>query len=352
MDERQHWVWIQQHRADGAKILVHTLLDSEGRLDLALWRKTYRGLPGRYHQASYAHWACFFASPSAQGGPLASPDSVVTWCDSRYPANLRVLDDPPAALFFEGDLPALNQPQIAVVGSRQASPYSRRWAAVFCRHLMQHLTITSGMAYGIDAVCHQTCVQAQRPTVAVLGCGLDQPYPRRHHHLRQGIISGGGVLISEYPSGVGPKAHHFPYRNRIISGLSLGVLVVQAAEKSGSLATAYHALDQGKSIFVLPGSIDDDAHRGGHRLIKEGAFLVDHPEEIFEHLGLTVSALPIPLSGDAKKLLMLMSIHTPSSYEALLDQTELTAQQLSSMLSWLESNGHVYQSINGYIRTS
>lgn len=205
--------------------------------------------------------------------------------DARYPRRLAALDCPPPALFIAGDPACLDTQQLAMVGSRQCSLYGRQWGDYFASQLAAAgLTITSGLALGIDGVCHRAALAAGGKTVAVLGCGIGYGYPRQHRRLATEIIAQEGALVSEFLPYAPPLAMHFPFRNRLISGLSLGVLVVEAAIKSGSLVTARCALDQGREIFALPGPLGNPSSAGTHWLIQQGATLISRPEEIFEHL--------------------------------------------------------------------
>ena len=199
---------------------------------------------------------------------------VVGLYDPDYPARLRAIPDPPAALFVKGTLAPDDQHAIAIVGSRRASPYGRHVAAELAAALAQRgFTIVSGMALGADAAAHEGCLHAGGRTIAVLGSGIDVIYPPEHADLYERIAAAGAV-ISEMPPGVPPARNNFPARNRIISGLALGVVVVEAPEKSGALITASHALEQGREVFAVPGSVNSAQSRGSHQLLRDGAKLV------------------------------------------------------------------------------
>ena len=213
-------------------------------------------------------------------------DFVLTLDDADYPNQLHPYANKPPILFGQGNAQALLQAQIAIVGSRKASPHGRQVAYDFAYYLSeQGFFINSGLAHGIDEAAHQGALQHQR-TIAVMGTGLDSTYPSAHHSLRQQIVESGGAVITEFLPHTKPLQQHFPRRNRIVSGLSLGVLVVEAALKSGSLITANEAANQGKMVFAIPGHIYSEYHQGCHQLIREGAVLVDHPEQIIEDLAL------------------------------------------------------------------
>ncbi|WP_342323318.1 DNA-protecting protein DprA [Kosakonia sp. BYX6] len=205
--------------------------------------------------------------------------------DEAYPASLRAIVDYPGALFVKGDLAVLKTQQLAVVGSRAHSWYGERWGRIFCETLARAgLTITSGMALGIDSIAHRAATHVRGKSIGVLGNGLYSLYPRRHTALAAQLLDNGGALVSEFPLAATPKPGHFPRRNRIISGLSRGVMVVEAALRSGSLVTARLALEQGREVFALPGAIGSPGSEGPHWLLKQGATPVTCAEEILENL--------------------------------------------------------------------
>ncbi len=210
--------------------------------------------------------------------------NAVTEKEGQYPSFLREIHDPPPLLYFKGDLKVLKNPCLAVVGSRRHTTYGRENAYKFAARLAAcGFTIVSGLARGIDTWAHQGVLTTNGFTAAVLGCGLDICYPPENRSLMHRIIHQ-GVVLSEFPPGVEPAASNFPRRNRIISGISLGTLVVEAAEKSGALITASFALEQGREVFAIPGSIANPCSKGCHFLIKEGAKLVDGVDAILEEL--------------------------------------------------------------------
>jgi DNA processing protein len=205
--------------------------------------------------------------------------------DENYPTRLNDLYDPPEELYIYGDMNLLYQPMIAIVGSRNASIRGVLAARAFARALSQAgLVVLSGLARGIDGAAHQGALDlVTGPTVAVCGTGLDIVYPREHTKLA-GAIAQRGLLVSEFPLGTGPKPFHFPKRNRLIAALALGVVVIEAVEKLGSLITARIAVDLGREVFALPGPIDDPLYQGCNRLIQQGAKLVSSPQEVLEDL--------------------------------------------------------------------
>ncbi|MGY5955172.1 DNA-protecting protein DprA [Kosakonia sp. BK9b] len=213
--------------------------------------------------------------------------------DLAYPTQLRAIVDYPGGLFVQGELSLLKTPQLAVVGSRAHSWYGERWGRIFCESLARSgMTITSGLALGIDSIAHRAALNARGKSIAVLGNGLYRLHPRRHASLAAQLIEDGGALVSELPLPAMPLPGHFPRRNRIISGLSLGVLVVEAAVRSGSLVTARTALEQGREVFALPGPVGSPGSEGPHWLIKQGATPVTNADEILENLQCGLHWLP------------------------------------------------------------
>lgn len=287
---------------------------------------------------------------------------VLTITDKQYPASLKSIDNPPKVLFVNGDIDFLYQPQLAMVGSRSPSAAGRQIAEDFAYHLSNNgLTITSGLARGIDGASHKGALKGIGSTVAVVATGLDRVYPAEHRALAH-QISQQGALISEQPLGVAPHAGLFPMRNRIISGLSQGVLVVEAAIKSGTLITARHAIEQNKEVFAIPGSIHNPAVKGCHALIKQGAKLVETANDILEDLQILVKNNS---SGDTtreiqtnqaqktdpdyQKLLSCMG-YDPVDIDSISECTGLNAANIASMLLILELQGDIVASNGLYTR--
>ena len=211
--------------------------------------------------------------------------NIITFDDRLYPPLLRQISSPPLLLFVRGDAKLLSTPQIGVVGTRKPSNYGKRVAADFASRLASlGLVVTSGLALGIDGVAHRAALKATKPTVAVLPTGCERIYPPEHKTLAKEILDRGGALVSELPPGTSPRRENFPARNRIISGLSLGVLVVEAPERSGALITASHAIEQNREVFAVPARIDDINSTGALRLIQKGAKLVTSVRDILEEL--------------------------------------------------------------------
>jgi DNA processing protein len=291
---------------------------------------------------------------------------ILTLADRDYPELLKQIDDPPPVLYLIGNPLLLHQPQLAVVGSRNPTPNGRQNARDFARALAgAGLCITSGLAVGVDGAAHEGALACGN-TIAVLGTGPDRIYPAAHHDLAHRIAER-DLLVSEFPPGVQARAENFPRRNRIISGLSVGTLVVEAALRSGSLITARLALEQGREVFAIPGSIHNPQARGCHGLIRQGAKLVESAQDVIEELGALLGSLapgasseasrptPEPERLDDPEYQRLMSAlgYDPVSVDELITRSGLTAEAVSSMLLLLELDGHVSSAPGGrYCRTN
>lgn len=282
---------------------------------------------------------------------------ILTWTHPNYPPLLKEIHSAPPILFVHGSCDDLVKPQIAMVGSRNASIQGLENAKQFSYALAeQGFVITSGLALGIDAASHGGALEAGGNTLAVLGSGLDQIYPRSHQRLAAKITEQ-GALISEFPLGTLPKPAHFPRRNRIISGLSLGVLVVESTLKSGSLITANYALEQGKEIFSLPGSIHNPMSKGCNHLIRQGAKCVESVEHILEELALCQKAVPSKKRQtteiEVEKGALCHHIdEVCTPIDSIVMKSGLTAQEVSSMLLELELRGIVVSVPGGYVRVA
>lgn len=295
---------------------------------------------------------------------LAEPGHRLLRCtEADFPPQLDNIAQPPAALFVVGDASLLLYPQVAIVGARAASAGGKTHARAFAQALAgAGFAITSGMADGIDGAAHLGTLDAGAKTLAVVGTGPDRAYPRKHRELARRIAMQ-GALVSEFPPGTPARADHFPRRNRIISGLALGTLVIEAGLRSGSLITARLAAEQGREVFALPGSIHNPLARGCHRLIRDGARLVEHAAEIIEvlapmacslggelaarldpHHGDLQDRVPVGAGGmadpDYRRLLDELA-HDPATMDELVQRTGLSSAELSSMLLMLELDARI-----------
>ncbi|MBX3303235.1 MAG: DNA-processing protein DprA [Nitrospira sp.] len=281
---------------------------------------------------------------------------TLTLFDQSYPSRLKAIHDPPPLLYMSGAFSRQDDVAVAIVGGRRATASGRILTEEIAKELSERgVTIISGLARGIDAAAHRGALAGKGRTIAVLGCGIDRTYPSEHHELRRSIESHGAV-ISELPIGAAPHSHHFPRRNRIISGLSLGVLVTEATINSGSLITAKLALEHGREVFAVPGSIREEACRGSNRLIKEGAKLIEGAQDILDEV--------LPQIDGRQRAMMRLDVPPPDaqpplrredllvyealSYEAqsvdvIIEGTGLSAAQVAAILLSLELNGRVRQ---------
>lgn len=280
---------------------------------------------------------------------------VVTLQDSKYPFLLKEIYDPPPVLYLKGTAP-LSAYSIAIVGSRKASAYGKNVAAKFARELaVMNISIVSGMARGIDSYAHKGALEAKGFTIAVLGCGIDIVYPPENTNLMKDITES-GCIISSFPLGMPPQGANFPARNRIISGLSLGTLVVEAAKKSGSLITADFSLEQGREVFAVPGSIFNPYSSGTHKLIKQGAKLVESVEDILDELYLENLTESVTSSGQAKKpdltceekdILDIID-YQPTYIEEIINLSHKTPGSINILLTHLELKGYISALGGGY----
>jgi DNA processing protein len=271
---------------------------------------------------------------------------LLTLADEAYPANLRVITDAPPVIYVKGELLPQDRLALGVVGTRRATRYGRDVA-----HRMSHwlaksdVTIVSGLAQGIDAAAHQGALDAKGRTIAVLGCGIDRIYPQEHEQLAQQIMRN-GALVSEFPIGTPPTGQNFPRRNRVISGLSLGVLIAEAPEKSGALITAETALEQGREVFAIPANIFNPNGTGGNKLIQEGAKLVMRARDILDELNVSYSEQEIqeqaqkiaPENELEVKLLNLLEAD-PIHVDDIIRETGLSTAEVTSTLTILELKG-------------
>jgi DNA processing protein len=363
--DREIAAWLRLTMAPGLKpAALRTLLTNFG-LPEAVLGQPFESL-ARVTDEPSARAA--LAAPGA--GFAAQLDAVLAWRDApgntllalddpAYPPALLTMPDPPPLLYVKGRLALLHTRSVAVVGSRSATPQGAEDAKRFSRAFSDAgLAVVSGLALGIDAAAHRGALAGAAGTVAVIGTGADIVYPPAHHELAQEIAAS-GVILSEWPLGTPARPAHFPQRNRLIAGLVDGVLIVEAAMRSGSLITARLANEMGRDVFALPGSIHAPLSRGCHRMIKQGAKLVETPEDVLEELGMLTPpasppsqpGLPFPLSAhdatvplalpsDAQRLLDALG-HAPATLEILAARTEMDDTALQGTLLQLELSGHL-----------
>jgi DNA processing protein len=270
-------------------------------------------------------------------------NELIAWDDARYPQALLELGHPPPVMYYVGRAELLNAPAFAIVGSRSASAQGKDNARAFAHALSDAgLVIVSGLALGIDGAAHEGALAGASSTVAVVGTGLDRVYPARHRALAHTIAERGG-LLSEFPPGTPPREKNFPRRNRLISGLAKGVLVVEAAVHSGSLITARYAGEQGRDVFAIPGSIHSPLSKGCHKLIREGAKLVETAQDILEELGLAPRAdLQTPADAPMSDSAVLTALgHDPADVDTLIARTGLPAHAVIAELTELELAGAI-----------
>ncbi len=275
---------------------------------------------------------------------LAQGIGICSLQEAEYPKLLRQCYDPPPYLFYRGRM----QPEavcLAVVGSRHSTPYGRNVARSFSESLSRNgVTVVSGAARGIDSAAHEGALTAGAPTIAVLGCGVDVCYPPENARLINQIAEI-GCVISEYPPGTPPAPGRFPARNRIVAGMSMGVLVVEAAEKSGALITADLAMEENRDVYAIPGSVFSEASRGTHRLIQQGARLITSVEDLLEELGLhrpsANTAMPDNQTAEESRILAVLSYEQPKSLEQILGTLEMTVAAVQVLLLQLEMSGKI-----------
>lgn len=271
---------------------------------------------------------------------------IITIIDDDYPNILKQIYDPPPVLYAIGNISTLMQNSLAIVGSRKATVYGKNTAKMFGRELATlNFNIVSGMARGIDSFAHRGALEEGGPTTAVLGCGIDVVYPPENLKLMKEIIKC-GCVISSFPLGTKPLAKNFPARNRIISGLSQGTIVIEAAERSGSLITADFSLEQGREVFAVPGNINNPYSRGSHKLIKQGAKLVENVGDILEEISFGnnnediqknfKANKPQPKLTKEEKNVFKMIDFQPTHFEQVVQKTNISAKQLNSIITCLE----------------
>ena len=345
--------WLRLNSLEFAPHRLHALLE------------VYGGDPAAFFAASREEWTerlpLFNAKrlthmAAVRGRDLSrdfaaletSGAHIVTIQDAVYPANLRPLPDAPPVLFVRGELVPEDKFSLAIVGSRRATDYGLTLARQFARDLTAHgLAIASGGARGVDTRAHRGAMEAGGRTLAFLGCGVDVHYPAENRRLFDEIADGRGAVLSEFPMGMEPAPWHFPARNRLISGCSLGTLVIESPFDSGSLITAREAGNQGRDVFAIPGPIGLGHNTGCHKLIQDGAKLVETVDDILSELGVLTlrqpgaSSAPIPtpaLPSEQRKVLDMLTLQ-PRQIEGLIGESGLAPPQVMGILTLLEMRG-------------
>lgn len=349
MDKR-YWVGFNLVKGIGA-VRLQALRDHFGDLELA-WQAPLDALKAAGLSQKLAERVTqirasvdlekYMARVAAQG------ISILTWDDERYPQRLKQIDQPPPVLYERGALSDEDTWAVAVVGTRRVSAYGRQVAEELASFLANHgVTVVSGLARGVDAIAHQSALRSGGRTVAVLGSGVDRIYPPEHAQLAAKIISSGAIL-SDYAPGTAPEAANFPPRNRIISGLSMATVVVEAGETSGALITAQFALDQGREVFAVPGTILAAQSMGTNRLIAQGAHPLLSPQDLLDVLNLgrvteQRQVRKILPGNETEAQLLAVLTHEPMHMDEIRNQTGLPIERVSSALVMMELKGMVRQ---------
>jgi DNA processing protein len=351
MSEIKYWLGFNYISGIGpAKI--QALLGYYGTLERA-WRATESelrdiGFDARAIQSFDEARRTFDLAQYAQRVE-SSGAKVITWESPDYPELLREIPAAPPLIFVRGQFEPIDRWAVAVVGTRRLTAYGRQITHELVSGLVRNgITIVSGLARGIDAVAHRTALDEGGRTIAVMACGIDKIYPPEHRDMARQIIDGHGVIITDYPLGAEPENTHFPARNRLISGLSLGVLVVEAGEKSGALITSRFALEQNREVFAVPGNVNSPVSVGTNRLIQQGAKLVLRVEDILEELNLRMIAdqaeakVILPESAEEAALISQLSSQ-PTHIDELGRLTGMPSSLISSTLTIMELKGMVQQ---------
>lgn len=349
-DSRRYWVGFNLVKGIGA-VRMRRLLDAFGDLEAA-WNAPAESLVS----AGLGHK---LAQGVAQARGSVDLDrvweelqnkgiQVITWEDEAYPRRLREIDQPPPVLYLRGTLLPDDEWAVAIVGTRRITPYGRQITTDIAAHLASRgVTVVSGLARGVDAAAHQAALEAGGRTLAVLGSGVDRVYPPEHRRLAEQVIQR-GALISDYPLGTQPDAVNFPPRNRIISGLSIAVVIVEAGEQSGALITANFAAEQGRDVFAVPGNINAPQSIGTNRLIQQGARPFLNMEELLETLNLTLisehrqARQALPADEVELRLLDLLSSQ-PLHVDEIRTQAGLPIERVTAALAMMELKGMVRQ---------
>ncbi len=285
------------------------------------------------------------------------PVVIIKNTDKRFPKLLKHIHQSPKQLYCRGDVSLLGTDCIAVVGTRKMTPYGKEAIQKILPGLARHFTIVSGMALGVDGAAHKTCLDARGKTIAVLGSGISDEalYPKEHVRLAKEILDKGGLIISEYKPETKGRPEYFPHRNRIVSGLSRGTLIVEADEKSGTLITARLSMEQNRDVFAVPGSIFSQRTYGPHMLIKNGAKLVVSAEDILEeydHLSLPKAKRVSTANPTEARILAILSGSSPLSADAIIDEMDKSAAEILTALTVMELSGLITQDDAGNYRSA
>ncbi len=281
---------------------------------------------------------------------------IISFDDSAYPENLKNIQDPPAILYVKGELKKQDNFSVSIVGSRKCTPYGKFVARKFSKEFANKgITIVSGLALGIDSEAHRGAIDANGRTIAVLGSGVDVVYPSSNTKLYEKIISSSGAVISEFPLGTKPQKFNFPFRNRIISGISLATIVVEAAEKSGSLITARLAAEQGRDVFSVPGNITSKMSKGTNNLIKDGAIPITEPEDLFAYESAFSSLFgktkdhSAELNDEEKKILSVLE-NSSETIDGISTKAGIPAGEVLRIITYMEVKGFVKRAGGRYLK--
>jgi len=349
-DFRQYWVGFNLVKGVGA-VRFRALLDSFGDLQAA-WNASAQDLRAAgLSSRSIENLVKLRADVSLDKiweDIQAQNVQILTWKDEKYPGRLSELDNAPPVLFLRGEYRAEDEWAVAVVGTRRVTAYGRQVTESIARTLASSgVTVISGLARGVDTIAHQTALDAGGRTLAVLGSGVDRIYPPENRQLSEQVIAQGGI-ISDYAMGTPPEAHNFPPRNRIISGLSLATVVVEAGTRSGALITANFAVEQGREVFAVPGNVLAPQSKGTNRLIQQGAHPLLEPKDILEILELTLisehreARVVLPADATEAQLFDILS-HEPMHVDDIRAQAGLPIEQVTAALAMMELKGMVRQ---------
>ncbi len=346
--------WLRLHATEMAPHRLNSLLGAYGGSPAAIFADAAAGWRERQPELGVKRLARLEAVRTRDfSQTLAALDKhnaqLLTVQDPSYPANLRPLVDAPPVLFLRGELIPEDKFSMAIVGSRRATSYGLGLARQFAREMARHgLTIVSGGARGVDTEAHKGALEGGGRTLAFLGCGVDIAYPSGNRDLFREIAGSGGAVLSEFGMGTRPEPWHFPARNRLISGTSLGVLVIESPADSGSLITAREAGDQGRDVFAIPGPIGMGHNSGCHKLIQDGAKLVECVDDILSELGILTMQAPesagktlapmLNLPPEQRRILDMLTLH-PRQTEGMIHESGLTAPQVAGILTLLEMRG-------------